>query len=204
LFVRIVSSVLRSFSPGHVEEYDQSHQGHEEHPASHGGDDKTGPLLVSGREGVGNVENRLDQSLLRGDFQHVVKLQPRGGELLLGGSVVTLPLPLPPRHHKEHKETDKCYESHTTHYGSDYEGQFFCLRGLEMAVDPLPAGGAVAEEALWSVAGRPTGSLMSTESLLQYNFIVLTNQILSIIRNISLSILQTLNLLQTLLGLWAD
>ena len=49
--------MLRSFSPGHVEEYDQSHKGHEEHPASHGGDDKTGPLLVSGREGVGNVEN---------------------------------------------------------------------------------------------------------------------------------------------------
>ena len=73
-----------------------------------------------------------------------------------------------------------------------------------MAVDSLPARGAGADEALWSVAGRPTGSLMFTESSLQYNFIVLTNQILSIIRNISLSILQTLNVFQTLRGLWAD
>ena len=59
LFVRIVGSVLRSFSPGHVEEYDQSHQGHEEHPAGHGGDDKTGPLVIQCGGGVisGEVKN---------------------------------------------------------------------------------------------------------------------------------------------------
>jgi len=128
LLVRIVSSVLRSFSPGHVEEHDQSHQSHEEHPAGHGGNDETGPLLVPSRwEGVRSVENRLDQSLLRRDLQHVVQLEPGGGQLLLGGPVVALPLPLPPGHDKEDKQTDKCYERHTTHNGSDNEGQFFCL-----------------------------------------------------------------------------
>ena len=73
---------------------------------------------------------RLDQSFFWRYFQHVVELQSRRGQLLLGGSVVTLPPPLSSGHHKEDKQTDKCYESHTTHYGSDYEGQFFCLRGL--------------------------------------------------------------------------
>jgi len=128
LFVRIVSSVLRSFPPRHVEEYDQSNQSHEEHPSSHGGNDQTGPLLIKvGREGFGNVKNRLDQSFFRWNFQHVVKLEAGRGELLLGGSVVPLPLPLPAGHHKEDKQTDKCYESHTAHYWSDYEGELFCL-----------------------------------------------------------------------------
>ena len=199
LFVRIVSSVLRSFPPRHVEEYDQSNQSHEEHPSSHGGNDQTGPLLIKvGREGFGNVKNleretvsngmmkdrvqlerdvlvlielsrvkqvmrdiprtlcnsvqyniyifrgsrrvmpapyllhscsayRLDQSFFRWNFQHVVKLEAGRGELLLGGPVVPLPLPLPAGHHKEDKQTDKCYESHTAHYWSDYEGELFCL-----------------------------------------------------------------------------
>lgn len=121
LLLRIVCSVLRSVPPGHVEEYDQSHQGHEEHPSSHRGNDQTGPLLIQGGgQGFGDVKNRLDQSLFWGDFQHVVQLEPGGGELLLGWTVVPLPLPLPPGHHKEDKETNKCYECHTTHYRSNY------------------------------------------------------------------------------------
>lgn len=121
LFVRIVSSVLRSFSPGHVEEYDQSDQSHEKHSSSNWGNDQTGPLIIKNwRPGFWNVKNRLDQSLLWWNFQHVVELQPRRGELLLGWSVVTLPFPLSSGHDKEDKETNKCYECHTTHYWSNY------------------------------------------------------------------------------------
>ena len=62
----------------------------------------------------------LDQPLLGRDLEHVVQLQPGRGQLLLGGPVVTLPPPLSSGHHKEDKETNECYECHTTHYWSNY------------------------------------------------------------------------------------
>ena len=59
LLLRIVSTVLRSFPPSHVEEYDQSHQSHKEHSSGYGGDDQTGPLFINyGRSAVDwNVKN---------------------------------------------------------------------------------------------------------------------------------------------------
>ena len=76
LFVRIVSSVLRSFPPRHVEEYDQSNQSHEEHPSSHGGNDQTGPLLIKvGREGFGNVKNLERETFSNGMMKDRVQLE---------------------------------------------------------------------------------------------------------------------------------
>ena len=60
---------------------------------------------------------RLNETLLRGYFQHIIELQPGGCELLLGGSVVALPLPLPPGHHQEHGQPHQGYKGHTSNYG---------------------------------------------------------------------------------------
>ena len=58
LLLRIVSTVLRSFPPGHVEEYDQSHQSHKQHSSGYGGNDQAGPLFINyRREVVWNVKN---------------------------------------------------------------------------------------------------------------------------------------------------
>ena len=58
LLLRIVSTVLRSFPPGHVEEYDQADQSHKEHSSGQRGNDQTGPLFINyGREVVWNVKN---------------------------------------------------------------------------------------------------------------------------------------------------
>lgn len=121
LLLRIVSTVLRSLPPGHVEEYDQSHQSHEQHSAGYGGDDQTGPFFINKRrEVVWNVKNRLDQSFFWRYFQHVVQLESGRSELLLGWTVVALSPPLSSGHDKEDKETNQCYECHTTHYWSNY------------------------------------------------------------------------------------
>ena len=64
----------------------------------------------------------LNEPLLRGDFQHVVQLEPGRCELLLGGPVVTLALPLPPGHHEEHGEPHQGNERHAPHYGPHYQG----------------------------------------------------------------------------------
>ena len=64
----------------------------------------------------------LYEPLLRGDFQHVVQLEPGRGELLLGWPVVTLALPLPPGHHEEHGEPHQGNERHAPHYGPHYQG----------------------------------------------------------------------------------
>ena len=65
---------------------------------------------------------RLNEPLLWGYFQHVVQLQPGRGELLLGGPVVTLALPLPPGHHEEHGQPHQGDEGHAPHYRPNYEG----------------------------------------------------------------------------------
>ena len=66
---------------------------------------------------------RLDESLLWRDLQHVVQLEPGAGGLLLGGPVVALALPLPPRHHEEHQEPHEGNEGHPTHYWPHYQSQ---------------------------------------------------------------------------------
>ena len=58
LLLRIVSTVLRSLPPGHVEEYDQPHQRHKQHSSGYWGDDQTGPLFINyGRQVGWNVKN---------------------------------------------------------------------------------------------------------------------------------------------------
>ena len=63
---------------------------------------------------------RLDQSFFWRYFQHVVQLESGRSELLLGWTVVALSPPLSSGHDKEDKETNQCYECHTTHYWSNY------------------------------------------------------------------------------------
>ena len=64
LLLRIVSTVLRSFPPGHVEENDQSHQSHKQHSSGNRGNDETGPLFINyGREVVWNVKNLKTRGL---------------------------------------------------------------------------------------------------------------------------------------------
>jgi len=46
LFLRIVSSMLRSFFPGHIKENDEPDQRDKEHPPRHRGDDETGQLVI--------------------------------------------------------------------------------------------------------------------------------------------------------------
>jgi len=46
LFLRIVSSMLRSFFPGHIKENDETDQRDKEHSPRHRGDDETGQLVI--------------------------------------------------------------------------------------------------------------------------------------------------------------
>ena len=82
-----------------------------------------------GRRGGGESSflPQLDKSLLRRNLEHVVQLEAGGGELLLGGPVVALALPLPPGHDEEDEEADEGDEGHAAHNGADNEGQL--LRG---------------------------------------------------------------------------
>ena len=58
LFLRIVSSMLRSLAARHVGEHHQPHHGHEEHAARHRGHDQAGPgVQVGVVAGAGRVEN---------------------------------------------------------------------------------------------------------------------------------------------------
>jgi len=130
LFLRIVSSMLRSLAARHVGEHHQPHHGHEEHAARHRGHDQAGPgVQVGVVAGAGRVENRcgLDQPLLGRDLEHVVQLQPGRGQLLLGGPVVALALPLAPGHHEEHGEAHQGDERHPAHNGAHNQGELFSL-----------------------------------------------------------------------------
>lgn len=46
LFLRIVSSMLRSFFPGHIEEHDEPDQRDKEHSSRHRSDDEAGQLVI--------------------------------------------------------------------------------------------------------------------------------------------------------------
>jgi len=46
LFLRIISSMLRSFFPRHIEENDQTHEGNKEHSPGYGGNDEAGQFIV--------------------------------------------------------------------------------------------------------------------------------------------------------------
>ena len=85
-----------------------------------------------------NIEqfNNLGSLLLNKPFfwrnlQHVVQLQPWGGQLLLGRPVVALALPLPPGHDEEHEEADDGNEGHPADDGADDQGQLFGRRRLK-------------------------------------------------------------------------
>ena len=69
----------------------------------------------------------LDQPLLGRDLEHVVQLQPGRGQLLLGGPVVALALPLAPGHHEEHGEAHQGDERHPAHNGAHNQGELFSL-----------------------------------------------------------------------------
>ena len=72
------------------------------------------------------LPRRLDESLLRRNLEDRVQLEPGRGQLLLGGPIVALSLPLPPRQHQEDEEADHHYEGHASHDRPNYQGQFFC------------------------------------------------------------------------------
>lgn len=58
MFLRIVSSMLRSFFPGHIEEHDEPDQCDKEHSPGHRSDDQAGQLVIGGAGDIlGNVED---------------------------------------------------------------------------------------------------------------------------------------------------
>ena len=72
-----------------------------------------------------SVAYRLDESLLRGDLQHVVQLEAWGGGLLFGRPIVAFSLPLTPSHHQEDEQPNQGNESHASHNWPNNQGQLF-------------------------------------------------------------------------------
>ena len=70
-----------------------------------------------------------DEPLLRGRLDHVVQLQPGGGELLGGGLVLPLAPPPPPRHDQEDEEAGGGDEEGAAHHGANDQGDVARARG---------------------------------------------------------------------------
>ncbi len=70
-----------------------------------------------------------DEPLLRRRLDHVVQLQPGGGELLGGGLVLPLAPPPPPRHDQEDEEAGGGDEEGAAHHGANDQGDVARARG---------------------------------------------------------------------------
>ena len=102
-------------------------------------------------KGVGESarEIGLDQPLLRGLLDDVVQLQPGRGQLLGGGLVLALGLPLPPGHDEEDEQADDGDEEHPAHDGADDQGDVAGAPGSLIHFNFLKSG------AIFKSSGKP-------------------------------------------------
>jgi len=126
LFLWVVGAVMAPLAARHVKEDEKADDGNKEHPAGNRGNDKhKKTLFLSLAASAGGHKDRLDESLLRGDLQHVVQLEAWGGGLLFGRPIVAFSLPLTPSHHQEDEQPNQGNESHASHNWPNNQGQLF-------------------------------------------------------------------------------
>lgn len=160
--------MLAALATSHVKEDYEADYCYEEHPprywSYHVGQQRV--LLAGGGGGGRSHINRLDEPLLRRDFQHIIELEAGAGGLLLGGPVVSLPPPLPASHHKEDKEPHEGYEGQAAHNWPHYQEQLFRLGGLSITRGTLPALSALAPVGSLSITVRHTYSIVKAQTTL--------------------------------------